>query len=852
MEQLDCARPIRVFETYLKSTQFSLTRPRAARVQPRVKFGAIHGSNIQCRFPVKKRYNSGWRSIIQEVDSLSKRGIHVLKYLQIKLGDGESTKFWSDSWCKEGVLKEKFPRVFALELCKNMNVADKVRQLNPFQTFRRIPRGGVEHDQFQQIDRISRTVNLNSIKDSWVWELDKSGTFSVASVRRFIDDTMIHSPELKSGWNNLVPSKKNMKITCEEVMKISNHFQESSQKLSSHMKNQEHYTDAISLKPTKPQSEWINLMRGDQLLKTLNYQQQKKQLKPCETYKQSNNAKLKSALNNQPRTTTGSDTPISNSTASKSNIVSNDKPAVYHYAPIAQTVSPIPHLGPPSGFGYPTAPTPGPITYYSLLPAQPQGPVQLHVHYAGPAQPYMAYQMVNSAQQYPLAQQTTYPTFDPVQQAPPSPTGQDLTTSAWNMDTDFMTRRVLLRCDSTGDLYPITAPSPIPHAFLVSQHTWHQRLGHSGRDVLRRIVFNNVIFCNKEKPLVFFHDCQLGKHVRLPFVSSNTVVTSCFDTIHSDVWTSPISSLSGFKYYVLFFDHYSQFVWVYPLFNKYDCDHGGGLDNRNLHKLFAKMLCSFDFLVPRHPNKMVFTSLGILMGCSCLRGNMLLRCERAHMVNCNPSRTPVDNESKLGADGDLVYDLTLYRSLAGSLQYLTFTRPDISYAVQQVCLYMHDPWEPYFFAFKRVLRYVRGTLDYRLHLFSSSTPDLVAYSDVDWAGCPTTRRSTYSYCVFLGKNLISWSSKRQLTLSRSSAEAEYRGVANLVAETCWLRNLLRELHTPLSSAILVYYDNVHILHVPSRYQFANIFTKGLPSALFEEFRSSLSVRCPPAPTKGEC
>nr|GFA58725.1 RNA-directed DNA polymerase, eukaryota [Tanacetum cinerariifolium] len=83
---------------------------------------AIHGSNIQCRFPVKKRYNSCWRSIIQEVDSLSKRGIHILKYLQIKLGDGESTKFWSDSWCKEGVLKEKFPRVFALELCKNMNV----------------------------------------------------------------------------------------------------------------------------------------------------------------------------------------------------------------------------------------------------------------------------------------------------------------------------------------------------------------------------------------------------------------------------------------------------------------------------------------------------------------------------------------------------------------------------------------------------------------------------------------------------------------------------------------------------------------------------------------------------------
>ncbi|GKB40311.1 ribonuclease H-like domain-containing protein [Tanacetum coccineum] len=260
--------------------------------------------------------------------------------------------------------------------------------------------------------------------------------------------------------------------------------------------------------------------------------------------------------------------------------------------------------------------------------------------------------------------------------------------------------------------------------------------------------------------------------------------------------------------------------------------------------------------------------------------------ERAHMVGCNSSRTPVDTESKLGDGGTPVVDPTLYRSLAGSLQYLTFTRPDITYAVQQVCLYMHDPREPHFSALKRILRYVQGTLDYGLQLFSSTTDSLIAYSDADWAGCPTTRRSTSGYCVFLGNNLLSWSSKRQPTLSRSSAEAEYRGVANAVAETCWIRNLLRELHTPLSSATIVYCDNVsavylssnpvqhqrtkhieidihfvrdlvatgqvRVLHVPSRFQYADIFTKGLPSALFDEFRDSLSVRCTPAPTVGEC
>nr|GEZ99454.1 ribonuclease H-like domain-containing protein [Tanacetum cinerariifolium] len=131
----------------------------------------------------------------------------------------------------------------------------------------------------------------------------------------------------------------------------------------------------------------------------------------------------------------------------------------------------------------------------------------------------------------------------------------------------------------------------------------------------------------------------------------------------------------------------------------------------------------------------------------------------------------------------------VYQSLAGSLQYLTFTRPDINYAVQQVCLYMHDPREPHFSALKRILRYVQGTLDYGLQLFSSTTDSLIAYSDADWAGCPTTRRST------LG------------------AEAEYHGVANVVAETCWIRNLLRELHTPLSSATIVYCDNVSAVYL---------------------------------------
>ena len=162
--------------------------------------------------------------------------------------------------------------------------------------------------------------------------------------------------------------------------------------------------------------------------------------------------------------------------------------------------------------------------------------------------------------------------------------------------------------------------------------------------------------------------------------------------------------------------------------------------------------------------------------------------QRAGMAECHSTSTPVDTRAKLSAtDGAPVADATQYRSLAGALQYLTLTRPDLAYAVQQVCLFMHDPREPHLALLKRILRYVKGTLSTGLHIGAGPVSSLTAYSDADWAGCPDSRRSTSGYCVFLGDNLVSWSSKRQTTVSRSSAEAEYRAVAHAVAETCWLR-----------------------------------------------------------------
>ena len=147
--------------------------------------------------------------------------------------------------------------------------------------------------------------------------------------------------------------------------------------------------------------------------------------------------------------------------------------------------------------------------------------------------------------------------------------------------------------------------------------------------------------------------------------------------------------------------------------------------------------------------------------------------QRANMSECNSCTTPADVRGKLSGEGSPpMSNPTLYRSLAGALQYLTFTRPDIAFAVQQVCLFMHAPLESHYNALKRILRYIKGTLDHSLQLSPNKSHTLTACSDADWAGCPNTRQSTSGYCIFHGDNLISWSSKRQQTFSRSSADAE--------------------------------------------------------------------------------
>ena len=140
----------------------------------------------------------------------------------------------------------------------------------------------------------------------------------------------------------------------------------------------------------------------------------------------------------------------------------------------------------------------------------------------------------------------------------------------------------------------------------------------------------------------------------------------------------------------------------------------------------------------------------------------------------NPTPTPLTISERLARDTGAVLstdDAFRYRSVVGGLQYLTLTRPDISFAVNKVCQFLSQPAEVHWEAVKRILRYVKGTLQVGLQICKSSSSGISIFTDADWAGCVDDRRSTSGFAIFVGPNLISWSSKNQPTVSRSSTEA---------------------------------------------------------------------------------
>jgi hypothetical protein len=179
-----------------------------------------------------------------------------------------------------------------------------------------------------------------------------------------------------------------------------------------------------------------------------------------------------------------------------------------------------------------------------------------------------------------------------------------------------------------------------------------------------------------------------------------------------------------------------------------------------------------------------------------------------------PVSTPSDSSSKLHHDSSQPFeDVPAYRRLVGRLLYLNTTRPDITFITQQLSQFLSHPTVTHHQAALRTLKYLKGCPGKGLFFPRTSSLTLQGFSDADWAGCLDTRRSITGQCFFLGHSLISWRTKKQVTVSRSSSEAEYRALASTTCELQWILYLLHDLHITCSKLPVLYCDNQSALHI---------------------------------------
>ena len=259
--------------------------------------------------------------------------------------------------------------------------------------------------------------------------------------------------------------------------------------------------------------------------------------------------------------------------------------------------------------------------------------------------------------------------------------------------------------------------------------------------------------------------------------------------------------------------------------------------------------------------------------------------ERFRMSNCKSIAIPlVVNEKLKKEDGSNEVDASLYRSLVGSLLYLTATRPDIMYATSLLSRFMHKPSQTHFGAAKRVLRYIQGTLDFGIMYERNVETKLFGFCDSDWGGCVDDMRSTSGYVFSLGSGVISCASKKQQTVAQSTAEAEYVSESLATSQAIWLRRILEDIGEKQGEATQLFCDNKSAIamtknpvyhsrtkHIALKHHFireaveddeivikycntedqvADILTKALPKDKFQYFRKMMGVT--QQVIKGEC
>lgn len=200
------------------------------------------------------------------------------------------------------------------------------------------------------------------------------------------------------------------------------------------------------------------------------------------------------------------------------------------------------------------------------------------------------------------------------------------------------------------------------------------------------------------------------------------------------------------------------------------------------------------------------THTGLLLSQCKYIHNLLLRSK---MLHAKPISSPMATSLKLSKyDSPNFEDGTLYCSIVGGLQYLSLMRPNISFAVNKTCQFMHSPKQSHWSAVKRILRYLKGTINFGLLFKPQQTFHIHIYCDANWGDCVDDCRSTDGFFTYLKSHLISWSSKKHNTVARSSIEAEYKSLASSAVETIRLQTILRELGVSLNKAPTIWCDNV--------------------------------------------
>jgi len=266
----------------------------------------------------------------------------------------------------------------------------------------------------------------------------------------------------------------------------------------------------------------------------------------------------------------------------------------------------------------------------------------------------------------------------------------------------------------------------------------------------------------------------------------------------------------------------------------------------------------------------------------CQRKYIIQLLQDIGFLNAKSAVIPMDPNLHLTSiDGDLLPDPSAYRRLLGRLMYICISRPDIYFAVNKLSQFMNQPQTPHLLAVHQILCYLKANPGQGLLFSSQSSFTLNAYVDADWGSCLDSRKSTTGFCIFMGDSLLTWKSKKQPTVSRSSTEVEYRAIASITSELLWLKQLLRFFdHQP--QKVLLLCDNVsaihlssnpvshqrskhigidvhfvrehvesgflRLIHVKSHQQVADLFTKALPHQKFAPLISKLALQNIFAPT----